>query len=467
MKESIFIFFLSICLSFIVSGQSEIKKTFSFEDYMEIVRKYHPIAKQADLQIEKGEAYVLKSKGGFDPIIQGDGSQKYFDGSKYYSLMTGNLKVPTWFGVQLQTGYENTAGSRLNPQNYTPEDGLWYAGISVPLGKGLFIDQRRADLKQAKIFQESTAIERQIMINELLYEAGKAYYEWFKAYNKFLVYQDAQVLAETRFNAVKQSVVFGDKPAFDTLESGIQVQTRKFQVQQALLDWKNSEELLSVYLWGDNFTPLELTENIVPPLLMDVEPVEVDNSLISALDSLKTQHPDLLNYQFKIDFTKVEYRLNKENLKPTLDLKYNALSQPIGGNPFTEYSINNYNWGAQLVFPIFIRKGRGELKLTEVKLKEMENELAFKGELVEYKARMALNVWQTTFEQILIFNQTVNDYEKLVQGEQQLFNNGESSLFLINYRETSYVEAQVKLMDALTENLKSKMNLEFTLGILK
>lgn len=458
----IFLFVFRLAFS-----QRDSASVMTFDAFMQIVRTYHPIANQANLQKDKGDAYVLKSKGGFDPFLQGDASQKYFDGSQYYSILNGNLQIPTWFGIQVQSGYEQTEGYRLNPQNYTPDDGLWYAGISIPLGKGLFIDQRRADLKQAKIYQQSSLVEQRKILNELLYEAGKAYYDWFKNYNKLFVYQEALVLAETRYNNVIQSVKFGDKPAFDTLEAGIQVQTRQFQVEQALLDLENSKEMISVYLWGENFVPLELSPNTRPPLRMELQAVPLENRYDALIDSIKTQHPELLTYQYKIDYTRIDYRLNKENLKPKLDLKYNALSEPVGGNPFTAYSINNYNWGAQFVYPIFVRKARGELKLTEIQIREMENDIQFKTEMVEYKARMALNAWQTAYNQVQIFQQTVSDYQKLVNGEQQLFNNGESSLFLVNYRETSYVDAQVKFMDALAENLKSKMNIEFTLGILR
>jgi outer membrane protein TolC len=448
-------------------SQSDSLSVLSFEGFMEIVRTFHPIANQANLQIEKGDAYLLKSKGGFDPILQGEASQKYFDGSKYYSILNGNLQIPTWFGIQLQSGYEITEGSRLNPQRYTPDDGLWYAGISVPLGKGLFIDQRRADLKQAKIYQQSTLIEQRRIINELLYEAGKSYFDWFKSFNKIKVYKEALTLAEVRFDQVANSVVFGDKPALDTIEAGIQVQTRKFQVEQALLEYNNSKELLSVYLWGENFIPLELSDKAIPPSREETTPIPFDNTYLVDLDSLKAQHPDILSYQYKIDFKRVDYRLNKENLKPKLDLKYNALSEPINGNPFNQYSINNYTWGTQLVFPIFVRKARGEVKLADIQLQEMENDIQFKTEFVEYKSKMAANSWRTTYEQILIFDRTLSDYQILVKGEQQLFDNGESSLFLVNYRETSYIDAQVKFIDALTENLKSRLTMGFVLGILK
>ena len=66
---------------------------------------------------------------------------------------------------------------------------------------------------------------------------------------------------------------------------------------------------------------------------------------------------------------------------------------------------------------------------------------------------MAVNQWRTAYNQILIFNQTISDLQKLVQDEQTLFNNGESSLFLINYCESSYIDAQVKLIDTLAENM--------------
>jgi hypothetical protein len=39
----------------------------------------------------------------------------------------------------------------LNPENTVPNAGLTSLGISVPLGQGLFINQRMADLRKAKM----------------------------------------------------------------------------------------------------------------------------------------------------------------------------------------------------------------------------------------------------------------------------------------------------------------------------
>src|SRR5690554_4201729 len=141
LRNSIFFVALFFVLGFKLNAQMEVQ--ISFENYIQRVKKHHPLARQANLQTELGEAKVRSSRGAFDPKIKGDLSQKYFDEKKYYSLLDGGLVVPTWFGVELKAGHERNEGVYLNPENNNPEDGLYYAGVSIPLARGLFMDDRR------------------------------------------------------------------------------------------------------------------------------------------------------------------------------------------------------------------------------------------------------------------------------------------------------------------------------------
>lgn len=188
--------------------------------------KYHPVALQASLQTEFGDAAVRQARGGFDPAVESGVSQKYFSEKTYYSLTESGLYIPTWFGASIKGGYERNTGDYLNPQNTVPDAGLWYAGISVPVGQGLFIDERRAALRKAQVYNESTQAERKQMINELLLEAAVAYWEWFASYHQQRVYEEAEVVAKERLQAVIQTSELGDRPFMDTLEAGIQVQGR-------------------------------------------------------------------------------------------------------------------------------------------------------------------------------------------------------------------------------------------------
>jgi len=439
----------------------------SFEAYMAIVREHHPMAMQANLQLKKGSAQLLNARGGFDPKVFTDFAQKNFKGKEYYGLLNGGVKVPTWFGLELQAGYEQNDGVFLNPEDNTPIAGLWHAGISVPIGQGLFIDQRRAELAQAKIYVQSTEAERQLLFNELLYMAGKAYWNWFMAYSTQQVYREAVALSQQRLDAVKQGVLFGDRPAIDTLEAGIQVQNRQLGLQQAQLDYANTTALISVYLWLEGMIPLEMEEGTVPVAMETLSGSDVNQSLYVQLDTLIANHPMMRQYQYKLDQLEINKRLRQEQLKPMLNLKYNALTEPVNNDPIASYTTNNYTWGVQFAMPIFLRKERGKLQMADLKIQETEFEMVQKNASMMYKANASLNDWSTSRQQVQLYTQTVKDYNGLLNGERQLFNRGESSLFMVNSREVGYINAQIKLIELLAKNQKATLATNYSLGLLE
>ena len=454
------------CYSVTSMGQNPENVVLTFEDFNAIVTQHHPMAVQAELILRKGDATVQMARGAFDPKIGTDISQKYFKGDQYYSLVDAGLKVPTWFGIEAYAGYEDNGGLFLNPENSTSGGGLVYAGVKLPVGRGLFIDERRAELRKAQIFQKSTEVEQRLMMNELLYNAGKSYWDWFKSYQVLQVYEEALQLALFRFNAVKQEAELGDKPTIDTLEAGIQVQNRQLALQQAQLEFKNATAMLGIYVWQNGQIPMELEETTVPVDRRTVQLNSTDGLMLDRMDSLIAYHPYLQQYRFKIDQLKIDRRMKIENLKPQLDLKYNALSQVIGNNPFADLSINNYNWGLQFSMPIPLRKERGALKLAKLKIQNAELDVVDTQAQIGFKINANLNEWNTTREQTTLYQQTVEDYLGLLEGEKNKFDAGESSLFMVNSRELGYINAQIKYLELLTKNRKAQLSTEYSLGVL-
>jgi outer membrane protein TolC len=459
---------LLISIVFIAVGSfaQENQKQLGFNDFNAIVLQHHPLAVQANLMREKGKAAVQMARGGFDPKIGTDIGQKYFKGDQYYSLVDAGLKVPTWFGIEVSAGYEQNNGVFLNPENNTSGGGLAYAGISLPVGRGLFIDERRAELRKAQIFSKSAIVEQRLLLNELLYEAGISYWKWFKDYEALKVYKEALVLAKFRFNSVLLEVKAGDRSAIDTLEAGIQLQNRQLSLQQAQLDFKNAAALLSVYMWQNGQIPMEIDTSTIPVPKAEVELSTTDGLLLDRMDSLVAFHPYLQQFRFKIDQLKIDRRLKTEELKPLLNLKYNALNQVVGSNPFADYSINNYNWGLQFSMPIPLRKERGALKLAKIKIQEAELGVIDQQARIGYKVNSAINDWSTSREQTILYRRTVRDYEGLLDGERQKFNAGESSLFMVNSRELGYIKAQITYLELLAANQKAILTTEYALGTL-
>jgi len=454
-----------LCLSFnAVFGQIDSPKVFTYDEFMERVISFHPITFQANFKAREGDAYILKSRGGFDPKLQGDIQQKYFESKEYYSHIGAGLKVPTWFGISAQVGFDQGRGEYLSGERLTPASGLWYAGVEVNLGKGLIIDERRAELRQAHIYAQSAEMERQLILNELIYDASVAYWEWFKAFNYYQIFETALQTSRIRFENVIQLAATGDRPYIDTVEAVIQYQNQMVNFEQALLEWKNKTQKLEIYLWQDGFIPLELEENVNPPDLNSINPVLIPLSFQSRIDSAVVNHPKLLISQYKIDYLRVENQLNKEALKPTASLKYNALSTFQQKDLSDNYSVNNYNWGATIAYPIFTRKERGMIRLTDLRIQSSEANLSVETQKLRNSIQMALNMNQTTLNQLEILKQNVRSNELLFDAEQRLYMIGESSLFMVNTRELSLISAKQKLIEMTTNNLVSKHFVEYQLA---
>jgi len=448
------------------TGNIDSTQVLTFESYMDIVRNHHPVAIQAALQVELGEANLRSSRGGFDPKLVSDIAQKYYDGTQYYSMVNAGLKIPTWFGIEFQAGYEQNQGAYLNPENNTPTAGLMYAGISVPVGQGLFLDKRRAELLKAQQYQQISELEQKIMLNELLYESGKAYWDWFNTYNTLKVFEEAFELAEERYLAVKRGAQLGDLPPIDTLEVGIQLQNRSLNLQQAQLDYINASEMLSLFLWVEGVVPMETSEQTIPVSRDSVPDSPARSEFLMQLDTVISNHPELEQYRYKIEQMEVDMKWKKEQLKPVVNLKYNALSEPVNGDVLASYNVNNYTWGLEFKFPLFLREARGDVKMAEIKIRDAQLDVTTKRAGIEYKTNVALNQWATTIEQIALYDQTVKDYYGLLMGERRMFEAGESSLFMVNSRETGYIQAQLKLIDLIAKNQKAILSTSYALGTL-
>lgn len=454
-------FFGSQLVSF---AQTDSSMIYGYDAFINRVKQYHPVSFQANLKTAEGEAYILKAKGSFDPKIGGEIQQKYFDGKQYYSDLATGLKIPTWFGISGQIGFDQGRGDYLNGQLATPENGLWHAGLEVNLGRGLLIDERRAELKQARIYAESAEMERQLMLNELIYDASVAYWEWFKAFNYLQIVKTALTTSEIRYENVKQLANLGDKPAIDTVEAAMQFQNQQVNFEQTLLDWKNKTQKLEIYLWQDGIIPLELDTNMIPASFDQIAVSTFPASIQLRVDSVMTSHPKLQLAQYKIDFMRVENRLNRDALKPVVALKYNALSAFTEPDFADNYSVNNYNWGAKIAYPIFTRKERGMIRLSNLKIQSLEADFSMETQKLRNNIQMALNLNETTSNQVEVLKRNVDAARALFEAEQKRYLIGESSLFMVNTRELSFISAQQKMIEMLTNNAISKHFVNYQLA---
>lgn len=423
--------------------ESSLNQVMSLDEFLGYVKQFHPLVKQAQLDLNQAQAGVMAARGGFDPKIEVDYVNKRFNNTDYFEVLNGSFKIPTWYGIEVKAGFEQAEGVYINPEQTFPASGLATLGVTVPVGQGLFINQRMADLRQAKLFRNLGEAERELEVAKVLFEATIAYSDWYRDYREYALYQTFLTNAEVRFNGTKGLIEQGDRPGIDSIEARILVSSRKLNLEQSRIKFIKSKLQLSNFLWIDN-VPVELQDTMIPESELEktiAETLKTNGLLFNDVDL--ANHPKIRALQNKVGILEVEKKLKGDLLKPRIDLNYNYLSEPVLMN---EWNTANYKYGVQFTFPLFLRKERGNFKIAKFKLQDAELDLDLENIVLKNKIDFQLQEITSLEEQMRLANSLLGDFTTMLQSEERLFFFGESSLFLINARENSLLGSNLQLI---------------------
>ncbi|MGC6526071.1 MAG: TolC family protein [Flavobacteriaceae bacterium] len=429
---------------FIQIGASQTLDTLSFSEYLGYVKKYHPVVKQANLIISESEAQLMRARGGFDPKIEVNQDTKKFEGNNYYDQLNTTFKIPTWYGVEFKGSFEQNSGTYLNPELQNTTNGVYSAGIVFSPASGLLINKRMATLKQAKLYVKQAEADNQLLVNEILYQASKAYFIWIKAFKEQKLYKDVLQNAQDRLEGVKRSFDLGENPAIDITEAQIAVNNRALSLEKARLDFIEATLELSNFLWIE-MVPAELKAEVVPETNLNQSINQFLNLNFLSIEQNLDNHPKLQSLDFKYKSLEVQRLLKRNNLLPKINLTYNFLN--VNPEILGAFNTASYKSGFRLRFPLFLREERAELNLTNLQLESVN----FDRQATCLELRNNLNSIKQQIKsyqkQIKISERIVDDFIQLFNGEQRKFDIGESSLFLVISRESQLLSSQLKLID--------------------
>ncbi|RZL62199.1 MAG: TolC family protein [Pedobacter sp.] len=465
---------LAICCLFFLrnaNAQSapDTANIFLLQDLEEIVFQNHPIMKQAALLSESARAGVIQSLGYFDPLLKAGFNRKVFGESEYYNRWDSELKIPLWLaGADLKIGYDRNVGDYTNPETRTSRAGLAGIGINIPLGQGFLIDSRRNTLRQAKIMVNYAEAERVKQMNALWYEIVQDYWDWYATYYQFLLISEGVDLAQTRFKAISRQSVLGDKATIDSVEAAIAVQDRLIQFEKLKIDLTNARLTLSNHLWNKEAQPLELPVNAIPPQINSLREKPQPQLLDTLLGFADREHPELVKLRTKAEQLAIERSYRAEMLKPKLNVAGSLLSsrRNFSENIPTPYDFNlgNYKVGLEFAFPLFLRTERGKLKEVKIKQLELQYDLQQSGREIRNTVVASYNKLDTYSEQLGIQIKSIANQEILLKGESSKFELGESTLFLINARETKLIDMKIKRIEMIAGYQQTLAELYYKAG---
>lgn len=466
LKSKVFLF---LFFSPLILFSQDSLRVLNVEQLIQIVKTYHPVVKQASIEVQMASANILNARSAFDPVLRHYEAKKTFDNVNYYQYSGTELSIPTWYGIEVKAGLENLSGNKTDASQYLGQSN--YVGISIPLLKNLVLDKRRAHLQQAKIMKNQVQMEQRLVINDIIMEAIEHYWNWVKAYQTYQIYKQVEQVNKERFQLVKKSYLNGERPAIDTIEAMAQWQSITIKKESEKLKFINAGVQLSAYLWTANENPYEISQNLIPneAWLNEVNLKNFNLNLTDLCQTANKNHPYLLAYQYKIESLEVNQRLKFQELLPKVDYQYNQLGKKDHiFNTATQFPLyqNNFQYGLKVEIPLRFSQGRSEYKLAKFKIKEVQYDIDMKQLEIQNKIEMYYNQYQTLKSQVDMQLSNLTMYNTLVSAEMTRYQNGESTLFLINSRENKALESQEKWIEYQTQYFKTLYSVQWSAGLL-
>jgi len=410
---------LSLFLIIIVSIGSliaEDRDTLTLEAYLNLIAENHPLIKKANLYDDFVEAYTLKGKGVLDPKLNSSYERKTFDGTNYFSVWNTEAKIPTRLPIDFAAGYDRNDGSFLSAADNVPLVGLPYATINVNLLRGLLFDEQRHAIQSAELSGIKSEIEQQMLMREVLYQAIATYVEWaaISEENKIIIESILTINAAEKLSLI----------------------ATKQQIEK--------EQKLMLFLWNDEGSPLMMTQSPAPESLITLA-LRLDE--IARLDQVIPENdPKIQKIANEIDQLQLDNRLQREYLKPQLELKYNTLVNIGKTNYDPAWSVNDYKYGVKVEIPIRNRKTRGDIMLNNA-ITEQANFVADQHIAELMNKYESLTLQRDIQRQVLaVTNEKITNSTALYNAEVLKFDLGESSVFLLNQREQKLLQAQLELV---------------------
>ncbi|MBK9271720.1 MAG: TolC family protein [Saprospiraceae bacterium] len=427
----------------------------SLKEFLSVVIKYHPVVRQAHLINKMAEEQLRASGGQFDPMISYRLQDKEFENKKYYRLQNLELNIPTWYGIDLNLTALNNTGPLINPQS-TP-DLSQQIGFNLPLMQGLLMDQRRKSVLQSKQMLKMAESERILIVNDLLLEAITVYAEWVLCHQQKMLLDSLNQVNELRYNLIQISIGIGEMAPIDTIEALSQWQIIKAQQIEADQKLELARIRISNFLWLQDGSYYQLPAGIIPS---DQIFPKVNTSNFEYYLSASDSHPEIKQAVNEIKMAELEKKYRFQFMLPRADLSIQNLSRSFQFGTGAYALKNSLYSGIQFELPLFLRSGRGNYRRAKLELNVRQLNL----ERINVKIKNDIKMEYTKNKKLILQSETLaqatRNLETMLQAENTKYQNGESSLFIVNQRELRFLESRKQLLILNNQVAKSSWQLQ-------
>ena len=412
------------------------------------------------LESNLANSKAQEKRGAFDPVFSFNSDFIRYNpssapGKAYETQMSeGTVEVLDRSGAKLAVGARLNNGRVKSPGNSTGDWGEYFVSAKIPLIRDRLTNAKTVTEKQALLgVPLADQFIRQTRF-DVLQKAGDVYWDWVGAGEKLRINQALYDLAVDRAKFIKLRVEAGANPAIDNAEANAEVFRRKGSLEKAERDLQKSELKLQFFLWNQQTIaepkPLQRTRL---PLLASQFELPTQNAIDAGRSTALVERPELLGIQLSRDLFSLDLALAENERKPALDFTFGPGTDLGGGGIGLTYKTG-------LFYSIPLRQNTADGRIIQVQVKlqklDLEEKQTRQGILIEVSD--AVSSLKQTLERVKAAELEVTAARELERGEKIRFENGSSTLFLINQRERGRAEAEIRYADVRVEMEQANLN---------
>lgn len=435
----------------------------TYNDYILSIKTNYPLVKRAGNLVDQANYNYNAARGNYDPVINSAYENKFYNSKNYFSVLHAELKQPLFTNQSINIGYDYGQGNYLDPSNVTSLQGTPFVGVEASLLQGMLFDKRRAEVLKAKQYKTYYEAEKDNLMNQILFEASNNYADWVFAEKELQLYEYFMQLAYKRYVAMVVLSSIGEKAAVDSIEASLLYQGRMIEYQTVKVDNQKIQNKVLSFSWKNENEPMPYDTSLTTKDSLENYFIKAESLMDNEIKNTVVNNPLLKKYESAQKILAIDKRLKAEMIKPKLDVKYNFLNNDA--SPYlTDFSMNNYKWGAKFSMPLLLRTSRNEFKISKLNLENNQLELSNKQNEIDLKVNVLKQALLLVKSQIAASEKNVSYSKQLLEAEKLKFENGESSLFLLNTRETKWLESELKLAEYRTKFMKLSFEMIYLKG---
>ena len=440
---------------------SQIFSPLSFEDVLQEANVGFPKLIASRLEIPLAKAKSQEKRGAFDPIVRVDTDFLRYNSSSSPGVAKQLFSSEFALDILDRSGIKVSVGSRLNvgavksPSSSTGSLGEHFIIAKIPLVRDRSTNAKSISELQAKVGEGvADQIIREVQL-DTFEKVGLAYWDWIGAGAKIKVAKEVLSLAEARAEYIRKRVTSGANPPIDQREADSEVYRRQGLLIKAQRDLQKYELKLQMFRIDRNGSskPTPSWQNSVQFLDQAYDSIS-EKEVASARTLASAERPELAILNLTREILELDLKLAQNQRRPSFDLTLGP-SLDLGANGIG----NPAKVGLSYSVPVHQNSANGQLMGIQTKIEKLNLEKSLLENSINIEISDSSSMIFQAEKRVEAAKDELRANIDLERGERVRFDEGLSSLFLINQRERSRAEAESRLIDLQVELRQARVSL--------